>query len=283
MSIIVKDLVYKYGVGTPFESTALDNVNFTIEDGEFVGIIGHTGSGKSTLIQHFNALLKPTSGKVIVNNIDTSDSFVSLRSLRQEVGLVFQYAEYQLFEDTIYKDISFGPRNMGLSKEEIDYKVRQAMEMVGLDFERFKEHSPFELSGGQKRRVAMAGVLAMNPKILVLDEPTSSLDPRGRDEILDQVVKFHKEYNMTTIIVSHDMESIAKLVDRIIVMDGGKLKTSGTPHEVFKNANELINIGLGVPQVTELMNELKKNGFDVNTDIIDIEEAMPILKRLLEK
>ncbi len=283
MSIIVENLTYKYMPDSPFESTALHDVSFTIEDGEFVGIIGHTGSGKSTLIQHFNGLLKPTSGKIIVNGVDLSDKSVKLKKIRQEVGLVFQYPEYQLFEETIYKDIAFGPKNMGLSEETIQSLVKQSMEMVGLNYEALKDRSPFALSGGQKRRVAMAGILAMNPKILVLDEPTASLDPAGRDEILDKVIAFHKKYHMTTVIVSHDMESIARMVDKVIVMDKGTISMIGTPKEVFQKGEELKKIGLGVPQITELMQALKAAGFDVRTDIINTEEAYPILKSLLEK
>ncbi|MDE4543406.1 energy-coupling factor transporter ATPase [Thermoanaerobacterium sp. R66] len=271
MSIQVENISFVYNEGTPFESVALKDVSFTIDDNEFVGIIGHTGSGKSTLIQHLNGLLKPTSGRIIVNGIDITTK-KDLKDIRKEVGIVFQYPEHQLFEETIYKDIAFGPSNLGLSDDEIEKRVYDAMRIVGLDI-KIKDMSPFELSGGERRRVAIAGVLSMMPKILILDEPTAGLDPKGRDEILHQIKQIHQMYNMTTILVSHSMEDIAKLVNKIIVMHDGKVSLIGTPKEVFKHVEELEKIGLGVPQITYLVRELRKNGIDLPDDILTVDEA----------
>lgn len=271
MSIQLENVSFKYNEGTPFESEALSNVSFKIENNEFIGIIGHTGSGKSTLIQHLNGLIKPTSGKIIINGIDITQK-KNLKDIRKEVGLVFQYPEHQLFEETVYKDIAFGPTNLGLSDDEIEKRVFESMNLVGLDIA-IKDKSPFELSGGQRRRVAIAGVLSMKPKILVLDEPTAGLDPRGRDEILEKIKKIHEQYKMTTILVSHNMEDIAKLVDRIIVMHEGKVELIGTPREVFKNAEKLEKIGLGIPQITYLSRELRKHGVDIPDDILTVDEA----------
>ncbi|MCX7615759.1 MAG: energy-coupling factor transporter ATPase, partial [Clostridiales bacterium] len=223
MPIKIENLTYVYMPNTPFEKKALDDINLEIEDGEFIGLIGHTGSGKSTLIQQLNGLLKPTSGKVYIDDISITDKGISLKNVRQKVGIVFQYPEHQLFEETIYKDIAFGPTNLGLSHEEIEKRVKRAMDFVGLDFETYKDRSPFELSGGQKRRVAIAGVLAMEPKVLILDEPTAGLDPKGRDEVLKQIKRMHKEYKMTIIMVSHSMDEVAQLADRLIVLDKGKI------------------------------------------------------------
>lgn len=273
MSIIVKDLVYVYNPDSPFESTALDGVSFEIKKGELVGLIGHTGSGKSTLIQHLNGLLKPTSGSIIINEFDITSKTVSLIEVRKKVGVVFQYPEYQLFEETIYKDIAFGPGNLGISEDEIQKRVKESMEIVGLDYEKFKDRSPFELSGGQKRRVAIAGIIAMKPDVLILDEPTAGLDPKGRDEILNQIKLLHQKYNMTIILSSHSMEDMAKLVDKIIVMYNGKIELMGTPKEVFKNGKKLKDIGLGIPQVLELINRLREKGFNIKEDVITIEEA----------
>lgn len=273
MSIKIENLTFIYNEGTPFEKTALDNVSLEIEKSEFIGLIGHTGSGKSTLIQHMNGLLKPTTGKITVGNFEITDSKVNMIEVRKKVGLVFQYPEHQLFEETIYKDIAFGPNNLKLSESEVDFRVREAMELVGLDFENMKDRSPFELSGGQKRRVAIAGVLAMNPEVLILDEPTAGLDPKGRDEIFSQIKKLYEKKKMTTIIVSHSMEDMANLVNKIIVMANGKIFMEGTPKEVFKNDKELEQIGLGVPQITKLMKALKKIGKVENDDIITIQEA----------
>ena len=280
-SIDIKNVNYIYNPGTPFEKKALSNINIQIDEGEFIGLIGHTGSGKSTLVQHLNGLLKPTSGDVIVDGINTSKKDVSLREIRQKVGLVFQYPEHQLFEETIYADIAFGPKNLGLKDNEVDMRVKSAMENVGLDFESLKDRSPFELSGGQKRRAAIAGVIAMKPKLLILDEPTAGLDPAGRDEILGGIRKLYEKEKMTIVLVSHSMEDIAKLANRILVMDKGELVMDDSPKEVFKRAPELEEIGLGVPQITNFMRELKSKGYDVNDEIITVEEAKEeILKYL---
>ncbi|GKX68848.1 energy-coupling factor transporter ATPase [Inconstantimicrobium mannanitabidum] len=282
MSIKVENLVHVYMPKSPFEKVALDNINLEIEDGQFVALIGHTGSGKSTLIQHFNGLLKPSSGSIIVDGKDITEKGVKLTDIRKKVGLVFQYPEYQLFEETIEKDIQYGPRNLGLNDEEISIRTKRAMEMVGLEYDLYKDKSPFELSGGQKRRVAIAGVVAMEPKILILDEPTAGLDPKGRDEILLQIKKLHKEYNMTTILVSHSMEDVAKLADRVIVMNKGKVALDGAPKQVFKEIETLENIGLAVPQVTYLGEELRKRGFDIKEDIITVEEAKEAIMKALK-
>ncbi|MBB6216849.1 energy-coupling factor transport system ATP-binding protein [Anaerosolibacter carboniphilus] len=273
MSIIIENLTHIYNPSSPFETVALDNINVEIQSGEFIGLIGHTGSGKSTLTQHLNGLLKPTSGRIIINDFDITKKDIKLREIRQKVGLVFQYPEHQLFEETIYKDIAFGPINLGLSEEEVDYRVKDSMELVGLNFDSVKDRSPFELSGGQRRRVAIAGVLAMRPEVLILDEPTAGLDPKGRDEILDQIKSLHEKYKMTIILVSHSMEDIARLVDRIIVMHKGAVALTGVPREVFKNVELLENIGLAVPQITYLMKKLKELGKPVRDDVLTIEEA----------
>lgn len=282
MSIKIENLTHIYMPKSPFEKIALDNVSLDIKDGEFVALIGHTGSGKSTLIQHFNGLLEATSGKIIVDGVDITDKKAKLTDIRKKVGLVFQYPEYQIFEETIAKDIEFGPRNLGLSEEEIHSRVIKAMEMVGLDYELYKDRSPFDLSGGQKRRVAIAGVVAMQPTTLILDEPTAGLDPKGRDDILDQISKLHKNYNMTIIIVSHSMEDVAKIAQRIIVMNSGKVALQGTPSEVFKEVDMLEEIGLGVPQVTYLVRALRKKGFDLSDNIFTIEEAKKELLSILK-
>lgn len=267
---------------SPFEKVALDNVSLNIANGEFVALIGHTGSGKSTLIQHFNGLLEATSGKIIVDGVDITDKKAKLTNIRKKVGLVFQYPEYQLFEETIAKDIEFGPRNLGLPEEEIQSRVIKSMEMVGLDYETYKDKSPFDLSGGQKRRVAIAGVIAMQPTTLILDEPTAGLDPKGRDDILAQISKLHKDYNMTIIIVSHSMEDVAKIAQRIIVMNDGKVALQGTPAEVFKEVETLEKIGLGVPQVTYLVRELRKKGFNISDNVFTIDEAKKELLSILK-
>jgi energy-coupling factor transport system ATP-binding protein len=282
MSIKIENLTHIYMPKSPFEKVALDDVSLEIKDGEFVALIGHTGSGKSTLIQHFNGLLEATSGKIIVDGIDITDKKVKLADVRKKVGLVFQYPEYQIFEETIAKDIEFGPKNLGLSNEEIHERVIKAMEMVGLDYETYKDRSPFDLSGGQKRRVAIAGVVAMQPTTLILDEPTAGLDPKGRDDILEQISKLHKEYNMTVIIVSHSMEDVAKIAERIIVMNSGKVALQGVPGEVFKEVDTLEKIGLGVPQVTYLARELRKKGFNISENIFTIEEAKKELLSILK-
>jgi len=281
MSIKIENLTHIYMPKSPFEKIALDNVSINIEDGEFIALIGHTGSGKSTLIQHFNGLLEATSGKIIVDGLDITDKKAKLTNIRKKVGLVFQYPEYQLFEETIAKDIEFGPRNLGLSDEEIHDRVVKSMEMVGLDYDTYKDKSPFDLSGGQKRRVAIAGVVAMQPTTLILDEPTAGLDPKGRDDILEQIIKLHKDYKMTIVIVSHSMEDVAKFAERIIVMNDGKVELQGTPAEVFKEVDTLEKIGLGVPQVTYLVRELRKKGFDISDNVFTIEEAKKELLSIL--
>lgn len=273
MSIEVENLTYIYNPGSPFETKALEDVNVEIKSGEFVGLIGHTGSGKSTLVQHLNGLIKPTSGKIVVNGIDITDKTVKLSDIRRKVGLVFQYPEHQLFEETVYKDIAFGPQNLGLTETEIDERVREAMELVKLPFDELKDRSPFELSGGQKRRVAIAGVFAMKPEVLVLDEPTSGLDPRTRDEVLEEIKTLHDRYKNTVILVSHSMEDVAKLVERIIVMHNGKIIFQGTPRDVFKEAETLESIGLGVPQISYLIRALREKGINLKDDIFTVEEA----------
>lgn len=281
MSIKVDDISYIYMQGTPFEYKALDGVSLDIDDGEFIGLIGHTGSGKSTLVQHLNGLLKPTSGKIYIDEMDITQKGVNLKAVRQKVGLVFQYPEHQLFEETIYKDVAFGPTNLELSEEDIDRRVREALDMVGIDYEESKVKSPFDLSGGQRRRVAIAGVLAMEPDVLILDEPTAGLDPKGRDSILQEIKLLHERYGKTVILVSHSMEDIAKLVDRIIVMSKGKCVLSGSPREVFKESDMLNEIGLGIPQVTALVKQLKCKGIDIRDDCLTVQEAKEeILKYL---
>lgn len=283
MPIEIKDLRYIYGQGTPFEKVALDNVSLKIEDGEFVGLIGHTGSGKSTLIQHINRLVKPYSGKIIVDGQDINSDTIDLKRLRQNVGLVFQYPEHQLFEMTVYKDVAFGPTNMGLTQDEIDKRVKLALQMVGFAYEDIFEKSPFELSGGQKRRVAIAGVLAMSPKVLILDEPTAGLDPKGRDDILNEIKKLHEATHITIILVSHSMEDIARYVDRIVVMDKGKVEMDGTAREVFRHIEKLEKMGLGVPQVTYLIKALEDKGIVKNINAITLDETFETLKALLIK
>ncbi|HCW03910.1 MAG TPA: energy-coupling factor transporter ATPase [Clostridium sp.] len=282
MSIKIENLTHIYMPGTPFEKKALDNVNVEIKDGEFVALIGHTGSGKSTFVQHLNGLLKPSSGRIIINDTCITEGKVKLSEIRKKVGLVFQYPEYQLFEETIEKDISFGPHKLGLSEEEVFSRVRRAMDMVGLNYEKYKDKSPFELSGGQKRRVAIAGVVAMEPEVLILDEPTAGLDPKGRDEILQQIKNLHREYGMTIILVSHSMEDVAKLADRILVMHKGKAILDGEPADVFKESELLESVGLAVPQVTYLIKELRKKGFDLSEDIFTIDQAVEALQKILK-
>ena len=283
MSIKIEELVHVYMPKSPFEKVALNNVNIEIKDGEFVALIGHTGSGKSTLIQHMNGLLKPTSGKIIVDSEEITKPGIKLSDIRKKVGLVFQYPEYQLFEESIEKDIEYGPRNLGLDQEEITRRVKNAMTMVGLDYEKYRNKSPFDLSGGQKRRVAIAGVIAMEPKILILDEPTAGLDPKGRDDILNQIKKLHDEFNMTIILVSHSMEDVGKLAERIIVMNKGKVALEGEPAKVFKEVDTLEKIGLAVPQVTYLMRALKEKGFDVSDEVYTISQGKKELLRILKK
>ena len=271
MLLIADHISYVYSPGTAYEKKALDDVSLTINKGEFIGIIGHTGSGKSTLIQHFNGLEKATSGTIYFDGQDVYDKDFNMKSLRSRVGLVFQYPEHQLFETTVLEDVKFGPKNLGLGKVEVDLRAFEAIKQVGLS-EKCYDDSPFELSGGQKRRVAIAGVLAMKPQILILDEPTAGLDPRGRDEILDQIAKLHKE-GLTVILVSHSMEDVAKYADRIIAMNSGKVAFDGTPKEVFRHYKELERMGLSAPQITYVMQEMKELGLDVDMDVSTVEEA----------
>ena len=274
----VEDLEYVYSAGTPFEHKALDKVSFSVERGEFIGIIGHTGSGKSTLMQHLNGLLKPTSGTVLLDGVDIHSDKKFTRQARFRVGLVFQYPEYQLFEETVYKDIAFGPKNMGLNEKEIDRRVREAAGFVGLT-EKQLEVSPFDLSGGQKRRVAIAGVIAMEPEVLILDEPTAGLDPIGRAEILANIERYRQAKNATIMMVSHSMEDVARLTDRLLVMSGSCLAMDGTPDEVFTRAQELVDMGLSIPQVTQVFLHLRKMGVKVE-NVYTIDQAIAEIKRL---
>ena len=272
MSIKLEHVNYIYGEGTAYEKHALKDINLEIPDGQFLGIIGHTGSGKSTLIQHLNGLIKATSGVIYYNGENIYAEGYSMKELRSHVGLVFQYPEYQLFEADVLSDVCFGPKNLGLSEEEVKMRSLEALHQVGLK-EKYYDKSPFDLSGGQKRRVAIAGILAMHPEVLILDEPTAGLDPKGRDDILDQIAKLHKERGITVILVSHSMEDVAKYVDRIIVMDHGCMKFDGEPKKVFEHYKELESIGLSAPQVTYVMQDLKEKGFDVDVHAITVEEA----------
>jgi len=282
MSIKIENLTYIYMPKTPFEKKAIDDVSIEIKQGEFVALIGHTGSGKSTLIQHINGLLKPTSGRLLIDDTDITQKNVKLTNIRKKVGLVFQYPEYQLFEETIEKDIAFGPRNLGLDNDEINKRVQRAMKIVGLDYQQYKDKSPFEISGGQKRRVAIAGVIAMEPKILILDEPTAGLDPKGRDDILGKILDLYNENDMTIILVSHSMEDVAKVANRILVMDNGKCILDGTPEKIFREVEILESVGLAVPQVTYLIRELRNKGFNLSRDIFTIEKAKEELLKILK-
>lgn len=283
MAVIKTDnLSYVYGEGTPFRKVAVDNVNIEIQEGEFVGVIGHTGSGKSTLIQHFNGLLKPTSGKIFIDGEELWQYKARLRPIRFKVGLVFQYPEYQLFEETIYKDIAFGPRNMGLNEIEIDRRVRETARMVGIS-ESMLDKSPFELSGGQKRRVAIAGVMAMEPKVLILDEPASGLDPKGREQILGLIKDYHKLTGNTVLLVSHSMEDVAKHASKILVMNDAKVFCYDKPVNVFHRAQELEQMGLAVPQITRVFNRLKSMGCDLGEDVYTVDFGMKLLLDKLKK
>ena len=272
MQLELKNVSYTYGKGTVFEVNALSDINLAIEEGQFIGVIGHTGSGKSTLIQHFNALMQPTEGKVLFEGEDIWGEKYDRRALRSKVGLVFQYPEHQLFEADVLSDVAFGPKNQGLSKEEAEARAREALAQVGFP-EKFYGHSPFELSGGQKRRVAIAGVLAMNPKVLILDEPTAGLDPKGRDEILDQISYLHEKRGITIILVSHSMEDVARYADRLIVVNDGKIPYDGTPREVFTHYEELEKIGLAAPQITYIMHDLAAKGIAVDVHATTVDEA----------
>ena len=281
--IEVKNLTHIYNEGLPHESVALDDVNFRIEDKSFVGVIGHTGSGKSTLLQHLNGLLKPESGTIVIDGVDITDSHTKMLDIRKKVGLVFQYPEYQLFEETVAKDVAFGPTNLGLDQEEIDARVRESIELVGLDYERLKDKSPFELSGGQKRRVAIAGVLAMKPDILVLDEPTAGLNPKAHFDILDMVADIHKRENNITIFVSHNMNDIARMSDQVLVIDKGRLAMDGTPSEVFRREEELKAMGLALPDATEIVSQLRKRGMELPADCLTVDQAAEAIAAALGK
>jgi energy-coupling factor transport system ATP-binding protein len=282
LQIVFDHVDYIYSGGTSFEKHALRDISFKIDKGEFIGLIGHTGSGKSTLIQHMNGLIKATGGKVYYYGEDIYQKNYNMSQLRSKVGLVFQYPEHQLFETTVYKDVSFGPKNLGLDKLEVDLRAYEALKMVGIG-EELLDASPFELSGGQKRRVAIAGILAMRPEVLVLDEPTAGLDPRGRDEILDQISMLHKESNITIILVTHSMEDVAKYVDRILVMNNGGLAMDQETGNVFSRYKELEEMHLAAPQVTYVMNTLKKKGFPVNTDVTTVNQAKDEIIKVLKK
>ncbi len=281
MPIIVHELSHEYGADTKLNMLALDDINLVIPDGQFVGLIGHTGSGKTTLIQHLDALLEPKSGTVYLDGEDIFEKDYDRQKLRGTMGLVFQYPEHQLFETTVFADVCFGPKNLGLDKKEAELRAYEALKLVGLEDEVFYQ-SPFDLSGGQKRRVAIAGVLAMEPKVLILDEPTAGLDPKGRDEILDCISELHRKKNMTVILVSHSMEDVAKYVERIIVMNKGKVFLDGSPKEVFAHYKELEEIGLAAPEVTYIMNELAAKGLPVNTEATTLEEAKAEIMRVLK-
>ena len=280
MPIEVSHLTHCYSEGSVLRTVALDDVSFLVEDGEFVGIIGHTGSGKSTLVQHLNGLLKPTSGRVLIDGVDLNGEHVNRRALRQRIGLVFQYPEYQLFEETVAKDIAFGPKNQGLSAEEIDGRVRYAMDCVHLDYDKYAGRSPFELSGGQMRRVAIAGVLAMKPSVLILDEPTAGLDPRGRDKILTMLEELHARESTTILMVSHSMDDMARLASRLIVMSEGKIVAEGTPREIFAREGMMTSIGLDVPDAARLCALLRSKGYDLPADLYRPEELKEQLLRL---
>ena len=283
MSIVIEHLNYVYMQGGPYETRALDDVSLTIHDGEFIGLIGHTGSGKSTLVQHLNGLILPTSGQITVDGMDLADKNTDKRAIRRRVGLVFQYPENQLFEETVAKDIAFGPKNLGLGEEEIDRRVRTAMRRVALDYDKLAQRSVFELSGGQMRRVAIAGVLAMEPQTLVLDEPCAGLDPRGREEILGLISDLHRESGATIVMVSHSMDDVAALAERVIVMNHGKVAMDGTPREIFSRGEELRAIGLDVPQAVELAQKLREKGFDVPEGIYKIEEVRAAVEAIVGK
>lgn len=280
MAIKVENLSYVYSTGTAFEKQALKNVNLEFPDGQFVGLIGHTGSGKSTLIQHLNGLIRATSGAVYYNGENIYAEGYRMKMLRSKVGLVFQYPEHQLFEENVFQDVCFGPRNLGLSEEEVEARAKEALRLVGMS-EKYYRQSPFELSGGQKRRAAIAGILAMEPEVLILDEPTAGLDPKGRDDILDQVARLHREKKITVILVSHSMEDIARYVERIIVMNRGQVLFDDTPRKVFSHYRELENVGLAAPRVTYLMHELRERGWEVDDSATTVLEAsQSILKAL---
>ena len=281
MSIRVENLKHIYDKGMPTESLALDNISFQVKDGQMFGIIGHTGSGKSTLLQHLNGLLKPEEGHIFIGDVDITSPDIAMTEIRKRIGLVFQYPEYQLFEETVAKDVAFGPRNLGLSEEEIEERVKEAIELVGLDYEVFKDRSPFDLSGGQKRRVAIAGVIAMRPEVLILDEPTAGLDPKAHKDVLMMVEEVQRRTGNITILVSHNMADIARLCDNILVIDGGKVVTVGTPKEVFAHRQELSAVGLDLPPITQLTEALRQRGMDIPDTILSVDEAAEEIAKAL--
>jgi energy-coupling factor transport system ATP-binding protein len=281
MLLSTENLTHIYMPGTPFEVTALKDINIGLERGEFLAIIGQTGSGKSTLVQHFNGLLKPSTGRVILDGSEVGRDKAALVSIRRRVGLLFQFPEQQLFEESVFADVAYGPRNLGLPPDEVQRRVDKALTLVGLDPGELEGRSPFSLSGGQMRRVAMAGVLAMEPEIIILDEPTAGLDPRGKKEILERIASLHREQGLTVILVSHSMEDVARLADRLVVMAGGEIKLCGTPAQVFNNPSELETMGLGLPQVTMLMHKLRCAGKDVPLDVFTVEGAKEVILAML--
>lgn len=283
MSIQVRNLTHIYSPGMPDEQVAIENINFDIYDGEAVAIIGHTGSGKSTLLQHLNGLLKPTEGTIIIDDTEITDPKTVMKDVRKKVGLVFQYPEYQLFDETVAKDVAFGPKNLGMDEDIIEARVKDAIELVGLDYSEIKDKSPFELSGGQKRRVAIAGVIAMKPRVLILDEPTAGLDPGAHKDILEMIENIHAKEKNIIIFVSHNMADVARLADRIMVMNQGKLVMMGTVDDVFKKSDKLKKIGLSVPPATDLMENIKLGGLDIPTDIYDIKSAKEAIYNYLSK
>jgi len=282
MSIEVKNISHVYSEGLPHESVALYDVSFDIKDGEFVGIIGHTGSGKSTLLQHLNGLLKPKSGQIVVGGVDITAGKVSMIDVRRRTGLVFQYPEYQLFEETVAKDVAFGPTNLGLSHEEIEKRVEEALVLVGLDYHEFKDKSPFDLSGGEKRKVAIAGVIAMKPEVLILDEPTAGLDPKAHRDILNMIENIHDHEKNITILVTHKMDDVAKLADKVMVMESGRLVMNGTPAEIFSRKEELQGMGLSIPEATELISDLRDCGMKLDANVLTLEQAEETLVSYLK-
>lgn len=283
MSIQVNNLTHIYSKGQPYESIALDNVTFSAEDGEFIGVIGHTGSGKSTLVQHLNGLLKPDSGNIIVSGEDITSPGIVMRDIRKKIGLVFQYPEYQLFEETVEKDVAFGPRNLDLSEEEIAARVKEAIELVGLNYEEIRERSPFDLSGGQKRRVAIAGVIAMKPEVLILDEPTAGLDPKAHRDILQMIETIHEHEKNIIILVSHNMDDIARLSDKVLVMEGGKLVMQGTPEDIFTEEEKMEAIGLALPQPAQLMKLAREKGLEFGGSFLTVDQLEDALYNFLKK
>ncbi|MDR0424693.1 MAG: energy-coupling factor transporter ATPase [Clostridiales Family XIII bacterium] len=283
MSIVVKDLVHTYGAGTPYESLALDKVNMEVADGEFAGLIGHTGSGKSTLVQHLNGILKPDSGQIFIGDVDITAKGVKLTEIRRKIGLLFQYPEYQLFEETVYKDVAFGPLNLGISEEEAEQRVRDALSTVGLDFGKFAERSPFELSGGQKRKAAIAGVIAMKPEVLILDEPTAGLDPKSQADIFDMMARIRAEERIILILISHNMGDVARVCDKVFVMENGRIVLEGPPSEVFSQGELLKSKGLGLPPAAEMIHMMRESGAELPETPLTVDAAVDIIDEYLLK